>query len=87
MFLVNVSDDDVLEILCVDLLSISRRHPSHFWLPQSVHLAHKLNPKKTVFTDFSHSIDHYRLDNCLKTFYNIDMCCGYDGMMIPFSED
>jgi phosphoribosyl 1,2-cyclic phosphate phosphodiesterase len=66
-----------LDLLILDALG-KNRHPTHFSLPQAVEIATSLEPRRTLFTHISHSLEHAETNASLPP----GMALAYDGLIV-----
>ena len=66
-----------LDVLILDALR-EAPHPTHFCLEESIEVARRLKPRRTLFTHMSHDLEHVRTCNSLPE----GMELAYDGLRI-----
>jgi phosphoribosyl 1,2-cyclic phosphate phosphodiesterase len=69
-----------LDTLILDALR-RRPHVTHFSLDEAIAVAHKLKPKRVLFTHISHELDHATTNDSLPA----NMQLAYDGQRIPLT--
>jgi phosphoribosyl 1,2-cyclic phosphate phosphodiesterase len=67
-----------LDVLVLDCLR-RRPHPTHFSLEESIEMARRLAPQRTLFTHMSHNLEHEEISALLPP----GMELAYDGLRIP----
>lgn len=69
-----------LDVLVIDALR-PRSHVTHFSLDESIEIARRLKPQRTIFTHMSHELGHAKINATLPE----GMELGYDGQRIPLT--
>jgi len=69
-----------LDVLIIDGLR-RKPHPTHFSIDEAIEVAHKLNPRRTLFTHVCHNLGHAETNAWLPS----GMEMAYDGMRLPLS--
>ena len=69
-----------LDVLVLDALR-HKPHPTHFSLREAVEVAHRLKPKRTLFTHMSHDLEHEATNAALPE----GMELAYDRLRIPLT--
>ena len=65
-------------------------HASHFALLDSLDAARKVKALKTYLVGSTHRVDHYQLENSLKSLTDtegLQVAPAYDALQIVFNED
>ncbi|MEX0763127.1 MAG: MBL fold metallo-hydrolase, partial [Dehalococcoidia bacterium] len=73
-------------LLILDALRPESTHGSHFTIEQAIEHVRLLRPKRTLFTDMAHDIDHEPVDQWLhglKKSDGLDIRLAYDGLRVP----
>jgi len=72
------------DLLILDALQPGRTHGSHLTLEESVEIAARLKPRKTLLTDMAHDIDHESTNQALAKLLDtgMDVQLAYDGLAI-----
>ncbi len=68
-----------LDLLILDALA-KHRHPTHFSLEQAMEVARALQPRQTLFTHISHSLEHAETNAGLPP----GMALAFDGQVVDF---
>lgn len=74
-----------IDILILDCLTSSYKHPTHFNLNEALDLVRELKPKKTYFVGMSSSMEHEEnnaLCAKLKESEGLDVELSYDGLVV-----
>jgi phosphoribosyl 1,2-cyclic phosphate phosphodiesterase len=69
-----------LDVLILDALR-HKPHPTHFSLAQSIEVAERLRPRRTIFTHLSHDLEHQATCDSLPD----GMELAYDGLKLPLT--
>jgi phosphoribosyl 1,2-cyclic phosphate phosphodiesterase len=69
-----------LDVLILDALR-ARPHATHFSLAEAIEVAHKLKPRRTLFTHVSHELEHET--TCARLPEGMEL--AYDGMRISLT--
>jgi phosphoribosyl 1,2-cyclic phosphate phosphodiesterase len=69
-----------LDVLVLDALR-PRSHVSHYSLQEAVEVAHKLKPKRTLFTHMGHELEHEATSTSLPP----NMELAFDGLRLPLA--
>jgi len=73
---------DGVEELALDALRPAKPHPTHFIIPQSVDIAHRIGAKRTWLIHVAHEVDHAEVEATLPP----DVRLAYDGLRLEFAE-
>ena len=75
-----------VDILIVDALCLTFKHPTHFSLEQAIDLCREVKPNKAYFVGMGTQFDHDEVNSYLSkrsVKENIDMQLAHDGLCIP----
>ena len=75
-----------IALLVLDALRWDEAHPVHATALESVALARKLRPKKTLLVGMGHTMEHVATNRHLRTLLaaeGLDVQLAYDGQFVP----
>ncbi len=67
-----------VEILALDGLRISPRHPTHFVIEEAVAVAKQINARETWLIHLTHEVDHSTVEATLPSGIKL----AYDGLVL-----
>ena len=75
-----------IAVLVLDALRPEGQHPVHASLEQSVQLARRLRPKRTLMVGMGHGLEHHQTNRELRQLWRdegLDVALAYDGLLVP----
>ena len=75
-----------LALLVLDALRPAGAHPVHATMAESVALARRLRPRRTLLVGMGHSMEHRATNRCLRRLWReeaLDIQLAYDGQFVP----
>jgi phosphoribosyl 1,2-cyclic phosphate phosphodiesterase len=72
-----------VEILALDGLRISPRHPTHFVIEEAVAVAKQINARETWLIHLTHEVDHETVEATLPEGIKL----AYDGLVLDLKDD
>ena len=73
-----------IELLVLDALRWSDPHPVHATATESIALASRLRPRRTLLVGMGHSMEHEESNRQLKAAApDLDITLAYDGQCVP----
>mmetsp|Transcript_25731 Transcript_25731/g.76012 ORF Transcript_25731/g.76012 Transcript_25731/m.76012 type:complete len:433 (-) Transcript_25731:1258-2556(-) len=80
------SGGEAIHLLVLDALRAEGSHPVHATLSESVELARRLRPRRTLLVGMGHALEHHATNRRLRRLWReeqLDVQLAFDGMFVP----
>lgn len=79
-----IQQNGPIELLIVDALAISYRHPTHYSIEEAINLCRQIKPKKCLLIGMGSGIEYEETNNELKKYLNegLDIQLAHDGLNV-----